>query len=263
MDLRASDAAEIAKVNRNTANTWYRHFREIIYRSTRTAPRFFGEVEMDQSEFGGRGRKRMQALLKRYAKVLNHQDYLKKAREIRAEQKVMVFGILQRQGQVYAHIITKADRRTLQPIVRLVVEKGATVYTDKWRAFDELGLDSYIHKNINHSESYSDKKGTHINGIEAFWSFSKRRIAQFNGIARTTLPLHVKECEFRYNNKDVAAALKKLLVEQEAGGLVQAPLPRPSPEKVKAPLRRVASKRTGLKKSVLVVRRRPVASQSR
>lgn len=210
IDITASKAAELAKVSRPCANDWYRHFRELIFQASRRAPRLFGEVEMDQAEFGGRGRKRMQSLLKRYAKVLPHSEYMKRAREIRKEHKILVFGILQRGGQVYAHIIQRNDKRTLMPIVRLVVEPGATVLTDKWRGFLELGLDGYNHKSVNHSEEYTAQDGTHINGIESFWSFAKRRLAKFNGIARTTLPLHVKECEFRYNNKDVAAALKAL-----------------------------------------------------
>ncbi len=211
MDLNASESAKLCKVHRNTANFWYRHFREVIYHHTRLAPRFFGEVEMDQSEFGGRGRKRMQAYLKRLAKSLNHADYLAKARDIRKEHKVLVFGLLQRGGGVYVHIIKRADRRTLAPIIRLVVEANSTLYSDKWRAFEDIP--GYTHLDINHSLTYSDKKGVHINGIESFWSYAKRRTAQFNGIARTTLPLHIKECEFRYNHKDVAKALKKLFTK--------------------------------------------------
>lgn len=212
MDIDATNASEIAKVSRTSANRWYRHFRELIYMHTRKAPRFFGEVEMDQSEFGGRGRKRMQALLKRYAKIMPHGEYIKKAREIRKEHKVLVFGIIQRGGDVYCHIIKKADRKTLQPIVRLVVEAETIIYTDKWRAFEELGLDSYEHHSVNHSEEYVAKDGAHINSIESFWSFAKRRITKFNGIARTTLPLHIKECEYRFNHRrNLAAALRALI----------------------------------------------------
>lgn len=211
MDLNATEAASLTKVHRNTVNLWYRHFREKIYRAGRRAPRLFGEIEMDQSEFGGRGRKRMQTLLKRYAKVMPHAIYLKRAQEIRKEHKAMVFGILQRGGNVYAHIIKKADKKTLEPIVRMVVEPGSTVYTDKWRGFADLGLNQYSHKTVNHSIEYVAKDGSHINGIEAFWSFAKRRTSQFNGMATTTLQLHIKECEFRYNNKDTLKALKMLL----------------------------------------------------
>lgn len=216
MDMDATRAAIVAGVSRPCANRHFREFREAIYHSTRRAPRFFGEVEMDQAEFGGRGRKRMQSLLKRYAKILSHKEYQLKARAIRAEHKVLVFGVLQRQGAVYAHIIKRADKRTITPLVRLVVEQGSSVYTDKWRGFTELGLDGYAHSSVNHAEEYVARDGTHINGIEAFWSFAKRRLNKFNGIARTTLLLHIKECEFRYNHdeKTLLPALKKLLKSQ-------------------------------------------------
>lgn len=212
MDVDATAAAKIAKVSLPCAWRHYTRYREAIYRASRKAPRFFGEVEMDQSEFGGRGRKRMQTYLKRLAKTLPHSEYQKKAKEIRKEHKVVVFGILQRGGNVYVHIIKRADAKTLTPIVRLVVEQGSIVNTDRWRGFTELQLDGYEHRSVNHSEEYVDKHGTHINGIESFWSFAKRRIAKFNGIARTTLPLHIKECEFRFNHReDFGRVLKSIL----------------------------------------------------
>jgi transposase-like protein len=36
-----------------------------------------------------------------------------------------------------------------------------------------------------------------INGIESFWSFTKRRLAKFNG-AKVNFDLHLKECEWRW-----------------------------------------------------------------
>ena len=43
---------------------------------------------------------------------------------------------------------------------------------------------------------------SHINGIETFWSFAKRRFAQFNGIKDDKFILHLAECQFRYNNRN-------------------------------------------------------------
>ena len=40
------------------------------------------------------------------------------------------------------------------------------------------------------------EEGHHINGIENFWSFCKRRLQKFNGINKN-FPLH-QECEWRY-----------------------------------------------------------------
>lgn len=205
-------AAKVAKVNRNTADFYYRKFREAIFRDQRRYPKFLGEVEIDQKAFGGRGRKRMQAYLKRLAKTLPHAEYLEKAKKVRSEHKMQVMGILHRGGDVFAHVVKKADVRTIMPLVRLVVEPGSVVYTDKWRGFSELGLDGYMHHSINHSIEYMDKKGNHVNGIESFWSFAQRRLAKFNGLPAHTLLLHVKECEFRFNHREnLLEAVKRVL----------------------------------------------------
>ena len=42
---------------------------------------------------------------------------------------------------------------------------------------------------------------SHINGIESFWSFSKRRLGKFNGLKDEKFLLHLKECVFRWNHK--------------------------------------------------------------
>lgn len=88
------------------------------------------------------------------------------------------------------------------------------IYTDKFRTYDGLVFDGYKHKRINHSKSYSNRKGTHINGIENFWGFAKQRLAKFHGLSRQTFYLHLKECEFRYNKKhDMVKVLKTKLRE--------------------------------------------------
>ncbi len=36
-----------------------------------------------------------------------------------------------------------------------------------------------------------------MDGIESFWSFTKRRLAKFNGV-KVNFALHLKECEWRW-----------------------------------------------------------------
>lgn len=196
-DVSATQAATLAKVNRNTANLWYRHMREkILLYQEEVLGQMSGEIELDESYFGGPKKKKHAA------------DRRKRGRG--AENKVPVFGIKKREdGKVYTQIIKNASKQELLPIIkRLVAKDNTTVYTDKWKSYDGLVLDGYKHKRINHSKTYSNRKGTHVNGIENFWSFAKRRLAKFNGVSRTTFLLHLKECEFRYNNKD---AMLKIL----------------------------------------------------
>lgn len=211
LDTTSFQASKIAKVSPTCAYRYFRHFRELIYERARQYPRFFGTVEMDQAFFGGGNKKKIRSALKRM-EGLPHREYMQKSIALRDRHRVMIFGILQRGGPVYAHMIKKADNRTLMAIIRLVVEQGSTVLTDKWRGFTELGIDGYKHDTVNHATEYITEKGVHIGGIESFWSFAKRRLAKFNGLARTTFILHVKECEFRYNHRDdLEKALKAIL----------------------------------------------------
>ena len=43
---------------------------------------------------------------------------------------------------------------------------------------------------------------SHINDIESFWSFVKRRLAKLNGLGGTKFFLPLKACEYRFNNRD-------------------------------------------------------------
>ena len=61
---------------------------------------------------------------------------------------------------------------------------------------------------INKQKSFTNGRA-HINGIEAFWSFTKRRLAKFNGV-KTNFELHLKECEWRYN-KSSSLLIQNLL----------------------------------------------------
>ncbi|MFA5421129.1 MAG: IS1595 family transposase, partial [Patescibacteria group bacterium] len=49
---------------------------------------------------------------------------------------------------------------------------------------------------------FSKGHGIHINGIENFWSFTKRRLAKFNGVKKN-FDLHLKESEWRYGRLNV------------------------------------------------------------
>ena len=63
-----------------------------------------------------------------------------------------------------------------------------------------------------HSESEFARGKSHVNGIENFWSFAKRRLAKSNGRSSDAFVLHLKECEWRYNHRreDLLPLLKRL-----------------------------------------------------
>jgi transposase-like protein len=55
---------------------------------------------------------------------------------------------------------------------------------------------------VNHGKrQYSDGKGNHINGLEGFWGYLKRKLASKGGIRREKLPLYLGEYVWRYYHR--------------------------------------------------------------
>lgn len=188
LDIAASKTAALIDINRNTINHWYNIFRRAIYaHQMKECKKIFGEVELDESYFGAR-------------RIRGYRGKLKRGRGTR---KQPVFGILKRDGKVYTEIVPDCKKKTLQAVIKGKIEPSAIIYSDGWRGYDglvDVGYDK--HFRVNHSNSEFAKKGTgiHINGIENFWSFTKRRLTKFNGVKKN-FDLHLKESEWRYGKK--------------------------------------------------------------
>ena len=69
------------------------------------------------------------------------------------------------------------------------------------------------HLRIHHGRNQFARGTSHINGIESFWGYAKRRLAKFNGVPNATFYLHLKETEFRFNHRrgNLYAALLQML----------------------------------------------------
>ena len=139
-----------------------------------------GAVEFDESYFGA------------------HRVRGKRGRG--AYGKTIVFGLLKRNGKVYTEIVPDCSKNTLQAIIRGHVDLGTVIHSDGWRGYDglvDIGYDK--HFRVNHGMNEFADGERHINGIESFWSYAKRRLAKFNGVAKHTFYLHLKETEYRFN----------------------------------------------------------------
>jgi len=187
--------ADLVGIHRNTSIRFFHKLREkIALKQAQRSEQFSGEVELDESYFGG----------------------ARKGKRGRgAAGKVAVFGILKRGGKVYTQIIMDAKTSTLMPIIRCKIKPDSIVYTDCWRSYNALDVSEFKHYRINHSKLFA-KKHNHINGIENFWNQAKRHMRKFNGVPKQHFELFLKECEWRFNlgsAKEQLNDLKKLLKE--------------------------------------------------
>ncbi|MDR0444464.1 MAG: IS1595 family transposase [Treponema sp.] len=192
-DITATAAAKLVKVNRKTANNYYNDIREkILKEAVKQTPQDDGEFELDESYFGA---KRVRG---------------KRGRG--AAGKTPVFGLLKRGGKVFVKIVKNCSKEELMPIIQGKILEGAVIHTDGWKAYDGLILNGYDHYRVFHSHNEFARGKSHVNGIENFWSFAKRRLSKFNGCASDKFILHLKECEFRYNhrNEDLLILVSKI-----------------------------------------------------
>ncbi len=194
-DLTASKTAEFTGLTRKSVNVIFLKIRERIAQECERASPFPAcEVEVDESYFGARR--------------------VRGKRGRGASGKTIVFGIFKRNGCVYTEIVPDCKKRTLQAIIRGRVAPDAIINSDGWRGYDGLVDVGYSkHYRVNHGANEFVRDTAHVNGIESFWSFSKRRMQKFNGISVKTFNLHLKECEYRFNQrkKNLYRELLKLL----------------------------------------------------
>lgn len=120
-----------------------------------------------------------------------------------APNKTIVFGMLERQGDVMTRVVPNARRKTLEPEILANVRKGATVSTDEWIAYKNLGKWGYKHGAVDHSAEQWVFGAHHTNGLEGFWSLLKRSIRGTHvHVSPKHLTKYLGEFEFRYNMRE-------------------------------------------------------------
>jgi transposase len=194
MDFTATDSAQLTNLSVRRVNDIYLKIRRRIAEYCERKSPYSGEVEVDESYFGP---KRIRG---------------KRGRG--AGGKTIVFGIFKRNGHVYTEIVPNASQNSLLKAIRGQVSLESIIHSDGWRGYNGLVDMGYAkHLRVQHGDNEFANDKSHINGIESFWSFAKRRLVKFNGVPKHTFYLHLKETEFRFNHRrdKVYKALLQLL----------------------------------------------------
>lgn len=141
-----------------------------------------GEIEVDESYFGGKRRGK---------------------RGRGAAGKTPVVGLAQRKGQLKAVVIADVKSKTVTPIVAETIMPGSTVYTDELSTYNRLHRMGYRHMRIMHSAKVYVMGNVHTNTIEGFWSLVKRGISGvYHHCSPKYLQSYVNEYAFRYNHRN-------------------------------------------------------------
>lgn len=149
-----------------------------------------GHVEIDESYFGGKASNM-------------HAD--KKEVKVKGRGtvgKTVMFGMVERGGNLHTEVVPNARRVTLQPIILDTVEEGSEVSTDEMLTYANLNTKGYIHGAVHHAAGEYVNGDTHTNTIESYWGYLKRSINSTHISVRPKyLQAYSKEFEYRWNRR--------------------------------------------------------------
>ncbi len=139
-----------------------------------------GHVEVDETYIGGkrRGNNRGRSL----------------------ESRAVVFGMVERGGNLMTRVVANAQRGTLERHILENIRLGSTVSSDEWAAYRHLAKRGYRHGMVRHSAEQWVDGIHHTNSLEGFWSQLKRSIRGTHiHVSAKHLAKYLGEFEFRYN----------------------------------------------------------------
>jgi len=169
---------------------------------TDTPEKFGGTVEVDETYLGGQWKNK---------RKISKGSGSKRGK---GTTKQPVFGILCRDGQVWAEIVPDTKAETLMPIIEGKVKYGSTVCSDMWTAYTGVASKGFVHRLVDHGKrEFSDNRGGHINGLEGFWGYLKRQLASKGGVRRSRLHLFLAEYVWKYNHRkqDIKSQISRLI----------------------------------------------------
>jgi len=108
---------------------------------------FEGIVEVDETYLGGQKKNKRKSQLRKDKK-----DYGKESKRGFGTTKQPVFGIIARNGKVYAELVNDTEAKDLIPIITKRIKSGARICSDTWRAYTGLATRGYVHRTVEHQK---------------------------------------------------------------------------------------------------------------
>ena len=155
---------------------------------------FSGVVEVDETYLGGQKKNKNKNQLRKEIETFG-----KESKRGFGTTKQPVFGILCRSGKVFARLVDDTEAKDLIPIITRKVKPGSKICSDTYRSYTGLAAMGYVHRTVEHRIKEYTKGKNHINGLEGFWGYLKRKLAAKGGVRRRYLNLFLGEYVWRYN----------------------------------------------------------------
>jgi len=119
-----------------------------------------------------------------------------------AAGKTIVFGMVEREGNIKAKVVPDVKRATLHPIIVNNVAPGSLICSDELKSYN--GLPPFLyHASVNHSrKEYVTAGDIHVNTAESFWALLKRGVhGTFHHIGADKVDMYCGEFSFRFDRR--------------------------------------------------------------
>ena len=189
--IASHQLARDIKVTQKTAWFMLQKIRSLYGQNDEVA--LENEVECDEMYLGGREKNK-------------HQSKKTEGTQGRSTKtKTPIFGMVQREGDLRAMMVTDTKGSTLMPIIKQFVKDNAHLFTDEHNGYNEIHAEGscYEHSIIRHKENqYSDGNGVTTNTIEGFWGHFKRMVfGIYHFVSVGYLQRYIDEAVYRWNTR--------------------------------------------------------------
>jgi transposase-like protein len=174
-------------VHYKTAWRMFNRIRNELMAEKEPAKLLNGNVEVDETSWGGRPRRKHRTR--------------KEAAAFR-NAKPTVLGMVERGGRVRVRVIPSRWGEPLSDAVRVNVNPDAILLTDDWWSYRPLQREYAGHRVINHSAGVYVEGDLHTNTIEGFFGNLKTGMrGAYKQVSRKWLQSYLDEYAWRYNQR--------------------------------------------------------------
>jgi transposase len=165
-----------------------------------------GAVEMDETFIGGKPRESYRREVARRGWNMQTAYW---------DRKAIVFGAVERGGQIKATTIPNSRASVLLPKAVEYVLPGSLIYTDDFHVYRRLGKSGYTHRRINHSARIYVMGDVHTQTIDGFFGLLKNAIrGVHHGVSHKWLQGYLNEYTWRWNRRDNGRSMFRDLIGQ-------------------------------------------------
>jgi len=173
-------------VHYKTAWRMFNKIRNELMCDPEPAPKLKGEVEIDETAWGGKPRRKLPTRSEQAAF---------------REAKPTILGMIERGGRVRLRVIESRRGEPLRRAVRAHLDPAAFMLTDDWVAYKPLRRE-FAHAVINHSAGDYVVGNVHTNTIEGFFGNLKTGMrGAYKKVSPKYLQSYLDEYAWRHNNR--------------------------------------------------------------